>query len=63
MADTTLTDEEAAQLRRYVQGGKFSGAARRKLMEFAASKGWSDQERKQVVAVVSAPFGAVPLQG
>ena len=34
-----LTDEEAAAFWSYVQGGQFSGAARRIMMEFAAAWG------------------------
>jgi hypothetical protein len=51
--ELTVTAEEAMKLIRLMKGGRFSGAARRMLMDFADEKGWTEEERKQVIAQLS----------
>lgn len=58
--DRELTTEEATKLVRLMKGGRFSGAARRKLMDFADEKGWTEEERKQVIAQLSATESSSP---
>jgi hypothetical protein len=53
-----MTDEEAHRLWRYVQGGRFSGAARRMLYEFSDEKGWSDEELAEAISEVHSRFGS-----
>jgi len=53
-----LTEAEQRQFWGYIQGGQYSGAARRKLFEFAEARGWSDEEREHVTAALRQRFGS-----
>lgn len=52
-----LSEAEAVEFWRYIQGGRYSGAARRMRAEFIAAHGWSDAEVKHVTAALSVRFG------
>lgn len=52
-AFAALTDAEQARLRRLQSGAKFSGAARRKLGEFADEHGWSDEVTNDVLPLLA----------
>lgn len=53
-----LTDDEAEELWSYIEGGRFSGAARRLRAEFIKSRGWSEDEVNHVTASLSTRFGS-----
>jgi hypothetical protein len=52
----TLTDEEARTLWSAIQGGRFSGAARRTRGEIIAQHGWTPEEVATVTASLAAQF-------
>ena len=51
---TGLTKDEQDELLRLAKGGRFSGAARRMLMEFKEQRGWSDDELTAALQEASA---------
>jgi hypothetical protein len=47
---TELTPPDAERLTQLLKGAQFSGAARRKLGEFADEHGWNEDELNTVIA-------------